>query len=121
MNRNDIAGLAFDYMQNLPLPNISVQETFYLRQLWVNCFCIYDIRSKLSTVYLYHEGKAKKGANEVCSFLYHYFHNCISHDITEVHLFSDGALGQNQNNTIVRMCLALTEVGKFKKYYSQIS
>ena len=121
MNRNDIVGLAFDYMQNLPLPNIPVQETFYLRQLWVNCFCIYDIKSRRSTVYLYHEGEAKKGANEVCSFLCHYFDNYVSEEVSEVHLFSDGAPGQNKNNTIVRMCLAFTESGKFKKNHSQIS
>lgn len=33
--KNDprVAGIAFDFMANLPLPNIPVQEVFYLRQL----------------------------------------------------------------------------------------
>lgn len=39
---------AIDYMQNLPLPHIPIQTIFYLRQLWVNVFCIYDLKSKKS-------------------------------------------------------------------------
>ena len=39
--------LSFDYIQNLPLPNIPVQEIFYMRQLWVFLFifCIYNIKN----------------------------------------------------------------------------
>lgn len=36
----DTVALSFDFMQNLPLPAIPVQDIFYLRQLWVNCFGI---------------------------------------------------------------------------------
>ena len=44
--KNDnIAGLVFDYMQNLQLPKIPVQEIFYLRQLTVNVFCIYNTKT----------------------------------------------------------------------------
>ncbi|PSN49987.1 hypothetical protein C0J52_08765 [Blattella germanica] len=56
--------IAFDFMQNLPLPNIPVQETFYLRQLWVNVFNVHDLQTGRSVVYLYHEGQGKKDANE---------------------------------------------------------
>ncbi|KAJ4430647.1 hypothetical protein ANN_19237 [Periplaneta americana] len=44
-------------MQNLPLPNIPVQEIFYLRQLWVNVFSIHDLTTSKSKIYLYHEGE----------------------------------------------------------------
>nr|CAH7762622.1 unnamed protein product [Callosobruchus chinensis] len=36
--RPDVAGITFDFIQNLPLPNIPVQEIFYFRQLWVYAF-----------------------------------------------------------------------------------
>lgn len=34
--------IAFDYMQNISLPFIPVQDTFYLRQLTLNVFCIHN-------------------------------------------------------------------------------
>lgn len=39
-DRNDVAGIVFDFMQNLPLPCIPVQEMFYLRKLWQFVFCL---------------------------------------------------------------------------------
>ncbi|PSN37890.1 hypothetical protein C0J52_19898, partial [Blattella germanica] len=79
-----IRSIAFDFMQNLPLPNIPVQETFYLRQLWVNVFNVHDLQTGRSVVYLYHE----KGANEVSSYVQHY----IPQSINELNLFSDGVV-----------------------------
>lgn len=38
--------LSFDYMQNLPLPKIPVQEVFYMRQLWLNVFCVHNMKTK---------------------------------------------------------------------------
>lgn len=38
----NILGLVFDYMQNISSPKIPVQEIFYLRQLTVNVFCVYN-------------------------------------------------------------------------------
>jgi hypothetical protein len=67
-----VLGLCFDYMQNLPLPKIPVQDVFCLRQLWVNVFCVHNMKTRKSVMYVYHEGTARKGANEVCSFLYDY-------------------------------------------------
>lgn len=94
---------AIDYMQNLPLPHIPIQTIFYLRQLWVNVFCIYDLKSKKSSFYLYHEGIARKGANEVSSFVMDYINTNIPSDVNELHVYSDGCVGQNKNHTVVRM------------------
>jgi hypothetical protein len=67
-----VLGLCFDYMQNLPLPKIPVQDVFYLRQLWVNVFCVHNMKTRKYVMYVYHEGTARKGPNEVCSFLHDY-------------------------------------------------
>ena len=45
---DDTVALVFDYMQNQPLPLIPVQEVFYLRQLWVNIFCIHNLSTNTS-------------------------------------------------------------------------
>lgn len=63
-------------MSNLPLPNIPVQEIFYMCQLWVNVFCIHDVKTNQAKMYIYHEGEANKSPDEVYPFLLHYFENC---------------------------------------------
>lgn len=40
-----IVGLVFDYMLNVKLPKIPVQEVFYLRQLTLQVFCIYNTKT----------------------------------------------------------------------------
>lgn len=114
-NRDDVAALTFDYMQNLPLPNIPIQEIFYLRQLWVNCFGIKNLKTNESVFYVYHEGVANKGANEVCSMIHHYLDNFLGENIQELHLFSDNCPGQNKNNTLIRFLLSLTDTKRFSK------
>jgi hypothetical protein len=102
-------------MQNLSLPKIPVQEMFYWRQLSVSVFCIHDIKTEKSAIFLYHEEQAHKGPNEVCSFLDYYIKNNISSSVDELHLYSDNCGGQNKNHTLSRMLLALTDIGRFKK------
>ncbi|VEN61902.1 unnamed protein product [Callosobruchus maculatus] len=115
--RPDVMGLAFDYMQNMPLPHIPVQEIFYYRQLWVSAFQIHNIKENTGHFYTYHEGQGHKGPNEVCTFLNDYIMNHIPPEITELHLFSDGCAGQNRNQTMVRFLLALQATKRFKKIY----
>ena len=112
-----VAGITFDYMQNLPLPNIPVQEFFYYRQLWVYLFEIHNLTNSSGYFYTYHEGQAKKSPNEVCTFLHDYIQNHIPTEVKELHIFSDGCPGQNRNNTVVRFLLALQENGRFSKIY----
>lgn len=110
-----ILGISVDYMQNLPLPNIPVQEVFYYRQLWVNVFGIKNFKTGKSHFYVYHEGTAKKSPNEVCSLIHRYLSAEVPNSVKEVHIFSDGCPGQNRNNTVVRFLSNLTSAGKFDK------
>lgn len=113
-NEPHILSLSIDFMQNIQLPVIPVQETFYLRQLTTNVFCIHNNKSHKATVYVYHEGLANKGCNEVCSFLYKFLQD-IPSEITELHLFADNCAGQNKNHTLTRLLLYLTDTGRFTK------
>lgn len=61
-----VLAICFDFMQNVQLPRIPVQETFYLRQLTTRffvCTCsfIYIMKTE--------EEEAKTGPNEVCSLV----------------------------------------------------
>ncbi|CAH1100476.1 unnamed protein product [Psylliodes chrysocephalus] len=110
---NNVVALAFDYMQNLQLPKIPVQDLFYLRQLTVSVFCIHNMKTDQVVYFIYHEGCGKKGPNEVCFFLYQYIKEYIPDSVRELHLFSDNCPGQNKNNTLIRMCLFLKDSGRF--------
>lgn len=112
--RPDVGGISFDYMQNLPLPHIPVQEIFYYRQLWVYSFEVHNLKDNSGHFYLYSEGQARKGPDEVCTFLKDYIENKIDPAVTELHVFSDGCPGQNRNNTVVRFFLALAATNRFK-------
>ncbi|PSN43920.1 hypothetical protein C0J52_03660 [Blattella germanica] len=111
----NVLSLTFDFMQNLSLPKIPVQELFYLRQLTVNVFCITNIKTNKSSLYIYHEGNGRKGPDEVCSFLNDYLKHNVPNNITELRLFSDNCSGQNKNQTLCRYLLFLTDRGRFNK------
>lgn len=113
-NENHILALAFDYMKTISIPKLPVQELYYMRQLSVNCFGIHNLKSNDTTLFLYHEGIARKGPNEVCSFLNEYLKSVSTH-YTELRLFSDNCAGQNKNQAMSRFCLYLTDSGRFQK------
>lgn len=114
-SRNDVSALVFDYMQNLPLPKLPVQEMFYLRKLWLYAFCIHDIGKNEATFFTYHEGEGKRGPDEVCTFLKMYIEQKIDPSVKELYIFSDACGGQNRNHTVIRFWLALSMSGRFEK------
>lgn len=101
-------------MMNLQLPEIPIQETFYLRQLTVNVFCITNLKTNFSKFYVYHEGIAGKGPNEVTSLIDDYIKSEIPPNIKHLLLFSDSCGGQNKNHTLLRYLSALVELKKFE-------
>ncbi|CAH0562999.1 unnamed protein product [Brassicogethes aeneus] len=105
--RDDLAVITFDYMQNLHLPEVPVQDLFYLTQLTVNIFGIHNCKTDKAFFYVYHEGITSKGPNDVCSFLWDYIQREIPENVQELRLYSDNCPGQNKNHTMVRMCAAL--------------
>lgn len=113
-NESHVLSICMDFMQNLSIPQIPVQQTFYLRQITVNVFSIHNIKQRTAKVYVYHEGEANKTPNEVCSFLYEYLKEVPS-EVTELRLFADNCGGQNKNHTLTRFLLMLTDTGRFEK------
>lgn len=118
-NDPETVAICFDFMQNLPLPHIPVQEVFYMRQLWVNNFCIHNLKTNDAKMYVYHEGVANKSPDEVCSFLFDYIKKEIPDNVKHLKLFSDGPYGQNKNHTVIRFLLSLCDNSHFESitYY----
>lgn len=96
----NIMCLSFDFMQNLPLPHLKTNTVFYSRQLWYNVFGVHNLGSEEVTMFTYHEGEGRKGANEVTSMLLHYLRN-VGTTHNDLVLISDGCSGQNKNHVMV--------------------
>lgn len=118
-NSNDKAAIVFvfNYMQNIPLPKTLGQEMFYYRKMWHYIFCIHNISQDKSTFYTYNEGLAKKGTNEVCTFIAHYIDTFKPQEVKELYGFSDACGGQNRNHALVWLLLNLDTSERFKKIY----
>jgi hypothetical protein len=96
----EVLCFTFDFMQNLPLSHIPTNPVFFSRQLWYYIFEIHDLATNEAAMYTYHEGQAKKGANEVTSMLLHYLNNRALPSRNLV-LFRDGCPGQNKNYVMI--------------------
>jgi len=88
-----VAGVLFDFMQNLPLPNIPVREAFYFRQLWLNTFGIHNLGTDDVRLYVYQEGQGQKSPDEVCTFLHDYIMKYVNANVKTFYLFCDGCAG----------------------------
>jgi hypothetical protein len=109
---NTISAISMDFEKNLPLPVSKVSFEYYLRQLWLQNFCIHDMSSGQSNMFLYSEHYANKGPNEVISLLNFYF-SSISNSIKTIYIFSDNSFSQNKNRYIWFYYLILIKLKKF--------
>lgn len=110
-----VSGLALDFMSNVSLPTIPVQELYYMRQLTVNTFGIHDLRNEKMVCYPYNEFDGHKGPNEVCTFLLDYIKKYVGDEVTSLFLFADNCGGQNKNHTLLRLAMALVELNLFEE------
>jgi len=106
--------ICIDFMANVSLRIIPVQDLYYYRQLTVSTFGIHDIKSGKMTCFVYHEGESGKGANDVCSHLKYYSDSFIHSDIKQLLIFADNCTGQNKNQAIVRFIMSLVELKRFE-------
>lgn len=93
--------ICFDLQKTLPTPNLTCSKVFYCRQLWTYNFCVHNLKGNSASMYMWHEGQASRGCQEVASCLLKYIQSLPS---TVKHLvaFSDNCGGQNKSALIVR-------------------
>ncbi|KAK9754394.1 hypothetical protein QE152_g1328 [Popillia japonica] len=98
----DFEAIAMDFQKNVYLPNIPTNDVYYLRQLSMYSFNIHVLASSMALFYTYPENLAKKGSDEVCSFLFHFLMNYLQPEVKHLHIFCDSAGGQNKNFSMFR-------------------
>lgn len=116
--RTDSEAICFDFMKNLPVPNITTNDTYYRRQFSFYMFNVHILSSGESIFFTYDQTIAKKGSDDVVSMMYFFFANILSDYVRHVELFCDSCAGQNKNYTVIRFLhLLIHKVGRFESVH----
>lgn len=102
--------LTYDMQKTLPLPRLPTNIIFYKRQLWLYNTGIFSGKDNQGYCYVWLEGQAGKGAQEVGSCLRKHIKQNLSHSIKELVLWSDSCGGQNRNIKIVLLMKTLFNI-----------
>ncbi|CAH2217449.1 jg19649 [Pararge aegeria aegeria] len=100
-NIPDVECLTFDLEKTLPLPRIPTNVAFYKRQLWLYNSGIHSASDDVGHCYVWVEGEAGRGAQEVGSCLVKYIKTKLQPSVKNLILWSDCCGGQNRNIKIV--------------------
>lgn len=95
--------LTYDLEKTLPLPRIPTSIVFYKRQLWLYNCGIHAGSDDSGHCYVWIEGEAGRGAQEVGSCLINFIKNKLNPNVHHLVLWSDCCGGQNRNIKIVLM------------------
>lgn len=100
--------ITFDLQKTLPLPRIPTNVVFYKRQLWVYNLGIHSGSNDQAHCYVWVEGEAGRGSQEVGScILKHVRERLGNDDVKNLILWSDSCGGQNRNIKLTLMLKAL--------------
>jgi hypothetical protein len=114
--KNDLQEtLSFDLQKTLPLPRLPTNIVYYKRQIMLYNLGIHSGKTNQGHFYVWVEGTAGRGAQEVGSCLKrHILEQCPN--IEELVLWSDSCGGQNRNIKIVLMLKhVMSKHSKLKK------
>ncbi|KAL4083711.1 hypothetical protein QTP88_029027 [Uroleucon formosanum] len=99
--------LTYDMEKTLPLPRLPTNIIFYKRQLWLYNTGIYSGKEHQGYCYVWLEGQAGRGAQEVGSCLLKHIKNNLNNNIKDLVLWSDSCGGQNRNIKVVLLLKTL--------------
>ena len=107
----NLTTLTFDLEKTLPTPVLSSGICYYKRQLWTYNFGIHDMASDTGYMYVWHEGIASRGPDEVASALLCHITNFIKTENLTV--YSDCCGGQNRNIKIALLWNYIVQSDQF--------
>lgn len=114
--KSDTISVAFDMMQNQPLPKLSVTEVFYSRQVWLYNLTFVITSAEHQNIdncflYTWLESDSGRGPNEITSILIEFLTelenrlSSLENPPTNLNLFSDSCSAQNKNQYVMAALL----------------
>ena len=105
-----------DMGQNVPYPSLSTEQagkTYYMSPLVGNILGIVDNSTDHLTAYVWKEGDANRGMNNIVSCLHQYLKKLLifDHVCSDLVIVVDNCGGQNKNKCILRYLIWLVEAG----------
>ena len=76
---------------------------------------LHSAKTGKGKMYTWPETQAKRGVNEVVSWLSHYIRNSIPETVRILYVFTDGCRGQNHNHAMLNYLQTLVLNGRFDK------
>jgi len=130
-----VLAFVLDFSQNLNVPSYSEEqpgETYYFSPLNAYLFGIYTFIHDRLKAFVYLEGEAKKGGNNVASMIIHFLKETfielkelykelgMKNDgpIDSIYLFFDNCGGQNKNRFVIRLLHLLVLSGICKNAFA---
>lgn len=107
-NPNAIKAICFDLEKTLPTPVLTCSKVYYLRQLWTYNFAVHDLANNQATMFMWHEGEASRGSQDIGSCLLRYVQQ-LPNTIQSIIAFSDNAGGQNKNINIIKFWMHIVQ------------
>lgn len=107
-NDKDTICICFDLQKMMPTPNVKNSKAYYLRQLWTYNLDIHDLKTKTGHMYMWHEGQAGRGCQEIASCLLKYITSLPPH-VKHLVAFSDNCGGQNKSHLITKFWLYIVK------------
>lgn len=101
--REECILIEFDLEAVCYTPATNAKALFYKSRLAVYNFTVLNVVDKKAICYMWHEGLANRGSNEVASCLWHFLQ--AEKINKEVVFFSDTCGGQNRNANVAAFCL----------------
>ena len=95
----------FDLQQVLVTPRSMSSQLYYRRKLATYNLTVYELATKQGHCFMWHEGVAKRGANNIASCLWKYINDKVACQCKEFVFFSDNCAGQNKNQVIAALYL----------------
>lgn len=100
---NTLNVACYDLQKILVTPLKDVSIFYYKLKYSTFNFTIFDIGNTNAFCYVWHEIIAKRGANEIGSFVLDYIENKSKDGVTQFIFYSDNCAGQNRNRFIYAM------------------
>lgn len=111
---SDACTITMDLQKVFPLPKLTHSNMYYSRQLSCYNFGIHVADSNTGIMLVWHEGVAKRGANEIASCLLHALNSGeLATSKRTLIVYSDNCAGQLKNQMLIYLYFYLIRLGFF--------